>query len=114
MALALQQASAMGIGWLLHADPDELLHVGHPSGSLAAQLAALPCHVAAVRILNFEGQPEAGDVANRYEQVSGAGKHAAVPRCCLTDVLLTAVVASNDGGPSTWPATAAQTRRMVS
>jgi hypothetical protein len=76
MALALQQAAARGIGWLLHADPDELVHVGHPSGSLAAVLAALPCNVPAVRILNYEAQPEAGDVVNRYEQVGRRARRA--------------------------------------
>ena len=32
-------------------------------------LAGQPDHVAAVRFLNYEGQPEAVDLVNRFEQV---------------------------------------------
>lgn len=33
-------------------------------------LARQPAHVPSVRFMNFEGQPEAGDLTNRYEQVT--------------------------------------------
>lgn len=44
--------------------------------SLAAVLAEQPSHVAAARFLNFEGQPEAGDLTNRFEQVTLFRTHA--------------------------------------
>jgi len=42
---------------------------GGPAFSLTAVLARQPPHVPSVRFMNFEGQPEAGDLTNRYEQV---------------------------------------------
>ena len=56
--------------WLMHLDPDELFLPGGNEGSLAAELSRQPAHVPAVRFLNFEGQPEVGDISNRYEQVT--------------------------------------------
>ena len=35
-----------------------------------AVLRQQPDHVPAVRFLNFEGLPEAGDLTNRFDQVS--------------------------------------------
>ena len=112
---ALRLASQDGQHWLLHLDPDELLHpggcgsagssrgiaghashaeqarqslwhasppkliagccpaaAGGPAFSLTATLARQPPHVPAVRFMNFEGQPEAGDITNRIEQASRA------------------------------------------
>ena len=43
---------------------------GGPAFSLPAVLARQPPHVPAVRFMNFEGQPEAGDLTNRIEQAS--------------------------------------------
>ncbi len=34
-----------------------------------ADLAGQPDHISAVRFLNYEGQPEAVDLVNRFEQV---------------------------------------------
>jgi hypothetical protein len=42
---------------------------GTPPCLPAAALARQPPHVPAVRFMNFEVQPEAGDIANRFEQV---------------------------------------------
>ena len=38
----------------------------------SAVLAGQPDHVSAVRFLNYEGQPEAVDLVNRFEQVPDA------------------------------------------
>lgn len=54
-------------------DPDELFHPGGPAHSLTAILAAVPPWQPAVRFMNFEGMAEAGDLTNRYEQVSVPG-----------------------------------------
>ncbi|PRW56345.1 glycosyltransferase-like protein [Chlorella sorokiniana] len=67
---ALRLAKADGMHWLLHLDPDELLHPGGPAFSLPAVLARQPPHVPALRFMNYEGQPEAGDLTNRIEQVT--------------------------------------------
>ncbi|KAI3436820.1 hypothetical protein D9Q98_006230 [Chlorella vulgaris] len=69
---ALSRAAADGMHWLLHLDPDELLHPGGPLFSLPGVLARVPPHVPAVRFMDFEGQPEAGGITNRYEQAGGA------------------------------------------
>ncbi len=67
---ALQRAKAAGLHWLLHLDPDELLYPsGAPAFSLPGVLGRVNGSVPAVRFMNFEGQPEAGDLVNRYEQV---------------------------------------------
>lgn len=122
---ALRLAKADGMHWLLHLDPDELLHTGEggersraawcshsswtvlmrnasrvqlmweinckavrsrspspaarapaggPAFSLPAVLARQPPHVPALRFMNFEGQPEAGDLTNRIEQVGALGR----------------------------------------
>lgn len=78
---ALRRARAAGLDWLLHLDPDELFLPGGPANSLAAALARQPPHVPAARFLNFEGQPEAGGLRNRFEQVSlfRAHKHHITP-----------------------------------
>lgn len=63
--------------WLLHIDPDEVAYpMGNPSFNLAADLAAQPPHVAAVRLLNYEAMPEAVDVSNPFEQVTLFSPHA--------------------------------------
>jgi hypothetical protein len=67
---ALSLANAAGLGWLMHIDPDELIHLEGPAASLGAELAGLPCHVSNVRMMNLEGQPEAGGLVNRLEQVT--------------------------------------------
>ncbi|KAL6776982.1 hypothetical protein ACKKBF_B19730 [Auxenochlorella protothecoides x Auxenochlorella symbiontica] len=66
----LRRAKEDGMQWLLHLDPDELVQPGDASGSLAEVLGRVPPHVASLRFMNFEGQSEAGDVVNRYEQVT--------------------------------------------
>jgi len=45
--------------------------VSHAPGMPAflADLAGQPDHISAVRFLNYEGQPEAVDLVNRFEQV---------------------------------------------
>jgi hypothetical protein len=45
---------------------------GGPLFSLPGVLARVPPHVPAVRFMDFEGQPEAGGITNRYEQAGGA------------------------------------------
>ena len=67
---ALARAKRDGVHWLLHLDPDELFYPGGPSTSIASTLARVPAHVASVRFMNHEGQAEAGDLVNRYEQIS--------------------------------------------
>ena len=67
---ALRRSKAAGVHWLLHLDPDELFLPGGGAASLSAELGRQPAHVPAVRFMNFEGQPEAGDLVNRYEQVT--------------------------------------------
>ena len=71
---ALRLARRDGMHWLLHLDPDELLHPGCAAAtSLPAALAAVPPHVPSLRFMNFEAQPEAGDLENRFEQVRRLG-----------------------------------------
>ena len=41
--------------------------------AVSAVLAYQPAHVSAVRFLNYEGQPEAVDLVNRFEQVPSQG-----------------------------------------
>ena len=67
---ALRRAKAAAWSWLMHLDPDELFHPGGHAASITAELALQPVHVPAVRFLNFEGQPEASNIQNRYEQVT--------------------------------------------
>lgn len=67
---ALQRARDAGLDWLMHLDPDELFHPGGHAASITAELSLQPAHVPAVRFLNFEGQPEFGNMQNRYEQVT--------------------------------------------
>ena len=77
---ALLRARAEGMHWLLHLDPDELFYPGGPVLSLPAVLSRQPAHQPSVRFMNFEGQPEAGDLVNRYEQVCARrGKEAGLP-----------------------------------
>ncbi len=54
----------------MHTDPDEVVFPTGGSFSLAGALSRQPPHVAAARFLNFEGQPEAVDLTNRFEQVT--------------------------------------------
>ena len=51
--------------WLLHIDPDELFYPDNAAFSLADEFAKQPSHVSSLRFMNFEGQPEFGDVQNR-------------------------------------------------
>lgn len=68
---ALHRAALDGrIDWLLHLDPDELFYPGDQGTSIPTILARQPSHVPAVRFMNYEAQPEAGDVVNRYEQIT--------------------------------------------
>eukprot|EP00879_Flechtneria_rotunda_P005303 GHRR01005589.1.p1 GENE.GHRR01005589.1~~GHRR01005589.1.p1 ORF type:complete len:720 (+),score=275.87 GHRR01005589.1:145-2304(+) len=75
---ALELAKADNISWLIHIDPDELLHPGaaHTSGdlggafSLLPELCGAPDTVPSIRFVNVEGVPEAADLHNRYEQVT--------------------------------------------
>eukprot|EP00210_Caulerpa_lentillifera_P008089 g7723.t1 len=66
----LQLAKRKGDDWLLHIDPDELFYPDSPDFSLVHEFAQQPNYVSSVRFMNFEGQPEFGDVTNRYEQVT--------------------------------------------
>lgn len=54
----------------MHLDPDEIFLPGGPLLSITDTLRRQPAHTPAVRFMNFEGQPECGDVVNRYEQVT--------------------------------------------
>lgn len=51
-------------------DPDEFFYPNNPSFSLIAEFKTQPSYVSSLRFMNFEGQPEIGDVKNRYEQVT--------------------------------------------
>ena len=57
--------------------------VGGPAFSLPAVLARQPPHVPALRFMNFEGQPEAGDLTNRIEQVGPEFLQASCRCCCM-------------------------------
>ena len=76
-----QRESLQQVDWLMHLDPDELFLPGGNEANIAAELARQPSHIPAVRFLNFEGQPEVGDVVNRFEQVTlfRAHKHFITP-----------------------------------
>lgn len=52
----------------------------------AAVLARQPPHLPAVRFMNFEGQPEAGDLTNRFEQVRCTVQHMSRRSLCLSAV----------------------------
>lgn len=79
---AIHRAQQSHVEWLIHIDADELLHPGNPSFNIAVELASQPPHVSALRFMNFEGQVEAGDLVNRYEQVTlfRAHKHFVTPQ----------------------------------
>lgn len=65
------QARVDKVDWLVHIDPDEMIHcAAQPSMDFAAELASQPPHVSSVRFMNLEAFPEAGDLTNRYEQVT--------------------------------------------
>lgn len=68
--VALQRAREAGMHWLLHIDADELFHPGGGAFSITEVLGRVPPHCPSMRFMNFEGQPEAGDLTNRYEQVT--------------------------------------------
>ncbi len=61
--------------------PCPTLIAGGPAFSLPAVLARQPPHVPALRFMNFEGQPEAGDLTNRIEQVRAWGRCKGVQVC---------------------------------
>lgn len=67
---ALLIAKTAGMEWLIHMDPDEFFYPNNPSFSLISEFGTQPSHVSSLRFMNFEGQPEIGDVKNRYEQVT--------------------------------------------
>eukprot|EP01026_Neomeris_dumetosa_P028844 TRINITY_DN2336_c0_g1_i4.p1 TRINITY_DN2336_c0_g1~~TRINITY_DN2336_c0_g1_i4.p1 ORF type:complete len:616 (-),score=86.67 TRINITY_DN2336_c0_g1_i4:287-2134(-) len=68
---ALRMAHESGWEWMVHIDSDEFLRPGAPNGfSVASVLGQQPPHVSSLRFMNYEGQPEAGDIANKYEQVT--------------------------------------------
>ncbi|KAI8462626.1 MAG: hypothetical protein J3K34DRAFT_447341 [Monoraphidium minutum] len=70
------------VTWLIHIDPDELLNPeGSSAFSLAPELCGAPDHVPAVRFMNVEAVPEAGGIANRFDQVTlfRAHRHMAAP-----------------------------------
>ncbi|KDD73134.1 hypothetical protein H632_c2500p0 [Helicosporidium sp. ATCC 50920] len=74
-SLALETARRDGMDWMLHLDPDELFYPASPAFSIRQALAIVPSHVASVRFLNHEGQPEAMDLTNKYEQVTLFRRH---------------------------------------
>eukprot|EP01023_Acetabularia_acetabulum_P027013 TRINITY_DN25552_c0_g1_i3.p1 TRINITY_DN25552_c0_g1~~TRINITY_DN25552_c0_g1_i3.p1 ORF type:complete len:728 (-),score=153.66 TRINITY_DN25552_c0_g1_i3:96-2009(-) len=68
---ALRMAQEAGWEWMVHIDPDEFLRPGAPNGfSVASVLGQQPNHVSSLRFMNYEGQPESGDVVNKFEQVT--------------------------------------------
>eukprot|EP01025_Chloroclados_australasicus_P067086 TRINITY_DN9272_c2_g1_i6.p1 TRINITY_DN9272_c2_g1~~TRINITY_DN9272_c2_g1_i6.p1 ORF type:complete len:732 (+),score=93.71 TRINITY_DN9272_c2_g1_i6:291-2198(+) len=68
---ALQMAQEAGWEWMVHIDPDEFLRPGAPNGfSVASVLGQLPPHISSLRFMNYEGQPEVIDIANKFEQVT--------------------------------------------
>jgi hypothetical protein len=80
----VEQQQQKQIEWLMHLDPDELFLPGGNEASIRTELSRQPPHVPAVRFLNYEGQPELGnvnDVVNRFEQVTlfRAHKHFITP-----------------------------------
>ncbi|GMH41555.1 hypothetical protein BSKO_09465 [Bryopsis sp. KO-2023] len=78
---ALNISSVDGMEWLMHMDPDEFFYPDNPSFSLITEFAKQPSYVSSVRFMNFEGQPEVGDIKNRFEQVTlfRAHKHFITP-----------------------------------
>eukprot|EP00878_Enallax_costatus_P008075 GHUV01008445.1.p1 GENE.GHUV01008445.1~~GHUV01008445.1.p1 ORF type:complete len:900 (+),score=338.15 GHUV01008445.1:421-3120(+) len=75
---ALELARADNVTWLIHMDPDELLHPGAApragsagtAFSLLPEMCGAPSHVPSIRFVNVEGVPEAADIENRYEEVT--------------------------------------------
>ena len=68
---ALNVAREDGAAWLVSIDPDELLRPGGDAAfSLAPELCGAPAHVPSIRFINLEGVPEAGGIANPFEQVT--------------------------------------------
>jgi hypothetical protein len=81
LAQALRRARESKMDWLIHLDPDELFLPGGNEASIQRELSKIPLSIPAVRFLNFEAQPEAGDVQNPYEQITlfRAHKHFITP-----------------------------------
>eukprot|EP01025_Chloroclados_australasicus_P011382 TRINITY_DN14920_c0_g1_i10.p1 TRINITY_DN14920_c0_g1~~TRINITY_DN14920_c0_g1_i10.p1 ORF type:complete len:542 (-),score=55.17 TRINITY_DN14920_c0_g1_i10:436-2061(-) len=77
MEVALNNAREQGkCRWMLNLDVDELIRPGHPNFSLDKTLTGLPEDIAIITFMNFEGQPEAGDIRNRFEQITLFRAHA--------------------------------------
>ncbi|WIA28468.1 hypothetical protein OEZ86_011012 [Tetradesmus obliquus] len=75
---ALELARQDNVSWLIHMDPDELLHpAAAPTAgdmgaafSLLPELCGAPDSVPSIRFVNVEAVPETADINNRYEQVT--------------------------------------------
>eukprot|EP01023_Acetabularia_acetabulum_P011464 TRINITY_DN1527_c0_g3_i1.p1 TRINITY_DN1527_c0_g3~~TRINITY_DN1527_c0_g3_i1.p1 ORF type:complete len:678 (-),score=70.91 TRINITY_DN1527_c0_g3_i1:363-2396(-) len=75
--VALNNAREQGkCRWMFNLDVDELIRPGHPNFSLEKVMKEFPEDVGIVNFVNFEGQPEAGDIRNRFEQVTLFRTHA--------------------------------------
>ena len=68
--MAAARALADGLEWLVHMDSDEVLLPVTGALGLATVLSQQSEHVAALRFLNVEGQPEMGGITNRFEQIT--------------------------------------------